>query len=78
MTILCARSLAKRDLFRLPDPFVKVTVDSYTGDNKGRRPLFWSMLTSTFKYDIAYLFKITLPKQIHPLWPNFVGNNFEK
>ena len=36
MTILCARSLAKRDLFRLPDPFVKVTVDSYTGDNKGR------------------------------------------
>ena len=35
MTILCARSLAKRDLFRLPDPFVKVTVDSYSGD-KGR------------------------------------------
>ena len=27
MTILCARSLSKRDLFRLPDPFVRVTVD---------------------------------------------------
>lgn len=24
VTILCARSLVKRDLFRLPDPFVKV------------------------------------------------------
>lgn len=24
ITILCARSLVKRDLFRLPDPFVKV------------------------------------------------------
>ena len=27
VTILCARSLVKRDLFRLPDPFVKVHVD---------------------------------------------------
>ena len=27
VTILCARNLAKRDLFRLPDPFVKVSVD---------------------------------------------------
>jgi E3 ubiquitin ligase SMURF1/2 len=27
VTILCARSLAKRDLFRLPDPFVRVNVD---------------------------------------------------
>lgn len=27
VTILCARNLAKRDLFRLPDPFVRVTVD---------------------------------------------------
>lgn len=27
VTILCARSLAKRDLFRLPDPFVRITVD---------------------------------------------------
>ena len=32
MTILCARSLAKRDLFRLPDPFVKVTVGSCSSD----------------------------------------------
>ena len=35
VTILCARSLAKRDLFRLPDPFVKVSVDSCSGE-KGR------------------------------------------
>lgn len=27
VTVLCARNLAKRDLFRLPDPFVKVSVD---------------------------------------------------
>jgi len=27
VTILCARNLAKRDLFRLPDPFVRITVD---------------------------------------------------
>ena len=27
VTVLCARSLAKRDLFRLPDPFVRVHVD---------------------------------------------------
>ena len=27
VTVLCARSLAKRDLFRLPDPFVRVNVD---------------------------------------------------
>jgi len=27
VTVLCARNLAKRDLFRLPDPFVRVTVD---------------------------------------------------
>ena len=26
VTILCARSLVKRDLFRLPDPFVKVSL----------------------------------------------------
>ena len=32
---MCARSLAKRDLFRLPDPFVKVSVDSCSGE-KGR------------------------------------------
>ena len=32
VTILCARSLAKRDLFRLPDPFVKITVDSCSGE----------------------------------------------
>ena len=39
MTVLCARSLAKRDLFRLPDPFVKVTVENCAGDkikNKGQ------------------------------------------
>ena len=28
VTVLCARNLAKRDLFRLPDPFVRVSVDS--------------------------------------------------
>jgi len=28
VTILCARNLAKRDLFRLPDPYVRVTVDA--------------------------------------------------
>ena len=28
VSVLCARSLAKRDLFRLPDPFVKVTVET--------------------------------------------------
>jgi len=27
ITLLCARSLAKRDLFRLPDPFVRVAVE---------------------------------------------------
>ncbi|XP_015112357.1 E3 ubiquitin-protein ligase SMURF2 [Diachasma alloeum] len=27
LTILCARNLARKDLFRLPDPFAKVTVD---------------------------------------------------
>ena len=27
VTLLCARSLAKRDLFRMPDPFVRLTVD---------------------------------------------------
>uniref|UniRef100_A0A146LFL1 E3 ubiquitin-protein ligase n=1 Tax=Lygus hesperus TaxID=30085 RepID=A0A146LFL1_LYGHE len=27
LTILCARNLARRDLFRLPDPFAKITVD---------------------------------------------------
>ena len=27
VTVLCARSLAKRELFRLPDPFVRITVD---------------------------------------------------
>lgn len=27
VTVLCARNLAKRDLFRLPDPFVRVSVD---------------------------------------------------
>ncbi|KAF7993940.1 hypothetical protein HCN44_011209 [Aphidius gifuensis] len=27
LTILCARNLARRDLFRLPDPFAKVIVD---------------------------------------------------
>lgn len=27
ITILCARNLARKDLFRLPDPFVKITVD---------------------------------------------------
>ena len=26
VTVLCARSLVKRDLFRLPDPFVKVSL----------------------------------------------------
>ena len=28
VTVLCARNLAKRDLFRLPDPFVRVCVDN--------------------------------------------------
>ncbi|XP_040581330.1 E3 ubiquitin-protein ligase SMURF2 isoform X2 [Lepeophtheirus salmonis] len=28
LTILCARNLAKRDLFRLPDPFARVDVDA--------------------------------------------------
>ena len=28
MTVLCARNLAKRDLFRLPDPLVRVSVDN--------------------------------------------------
>ena len=28
VTVLCARNLAKRDLFRLPDPFVRVSVDN--------------------------------------------------
>ena len=32
LTILCARSLAKRDLFRLPDPYVRVTVDPVRQD----------------------------------------------
>ena len=37
---MCARSLAKRDLFRLPDPFVKITVDSCSGDkNKNKSVL---------------------------------------
>ena len=27
VTVLCARNLAKRDLFRLPDPFVRVVVE---------------------------------------------------
>uniref|UniRef100_A0A023F2R2 E3 ubiquitin-protein ligase n=2 Tax=Triatoma infestans TaxID=30076 RepID=A0A023F2R2_TRIIF len=27
LTILCARNLARRDLFRLPDPFAKISVD---------------------------------------------------
>lgn len=27
VTLLCARSLAKRDIFRLPDPFAKVSVE---------------------------------------------------
>ena len=27
VTLLCARSLSKRDLFRMPDPFVRLTVD---------------------------------------------------
>ena len=27
VTILCARNLAKRDLFRLPDPFARISVD---------------------------------------------------
>ncbi|KAL8587775.1 hypothetical protein ACOMHN_020993 [Nucella lapillus] len=27
LTVLCAKNLAKRDFFRLPDPFVKITVD---------------------------------------------------
>ncbi|XP_014366908.2 E3 ubiquitin-protein ligase SMURF1 [Papilio machaon] len=27
LTILCARNLVRRDLFRLPDPFVKISVD---------------------------------------------------
>ena len=27
VTVLCARNLAKRDLFRLPDPFVRVCVE---------------------------------------------------
>jgi len=27
VTVLCARNLAKRDIFRLPDPFVRVSVD---------------------------------------------------
>nr|XP_034174941.1 E3 ubiquitin-protein ligase SMURF1 [Osmia lignaria] len=27
LTILCARNLARKDLFRLPDPFAKITVD---------------------------------------------------
>ncbi|XP_045448525.1 E3 ubiquitin-protein ligase SMURF2 [Melitaea cinxia] len=27
LTILCARNLVRRDLFRLPDPFAKITVD---------------------------------------------------
>ncbi|XP_049854863.1 E3 ubiquitin-protein ligase SMURF2 isoform X2 [Schistocerca gregaria] len=27
LTILCARNLAKKDLFRLPDPFAKISVD---------------------------------------------------
>lgn len=29
VTVLCARSLVKRDLFRLPDPFVKVNLSRY-------------------------------------------------
>ena len=28
VTVIGARSLAKRDLFRLPDPFVRITVDA--------------------------------------------------
>ena len=28
VTVLCARNLAKRDLFRLPDPLVRVSVDN--------------------------------------------------
>ena len=31
VTVLCARNLAKRDLFRLPDPFVRVVVENAAG-----------------------------------------------
>ncbi|KAJ8318920.1 hypothetical protein KUTeg_004011 [Tegillarca granosa] len=27
LTVLCAKNLAKKDFFRLPDPFAKITVD---------------------------------------------------
>uniref|UniRef100_A0A8D8YJU2 E3 ubiquitin-protein ligase SMURF1 n=1 Tax=Cacopsylla melanoneura TaxID=428564 RepID=A0A8D8YJU2_9HEMI len=27
LTVLCARNLARKDLFRLPDPFAKISVD---------------------------------------------------
>eukprot|EP00095_Tigriopus_kingsejongensis_P011506 maker-scaffold56_size446035-snap-gene-3.36 protein:Tk11506 transcript:maker-scaffold56_size446035-snap-gene-3.36-mRNA-1 annotation:"e3 ubiquitin-protein ligase smurf1 isoform x1" len=42
VTILCACNLAKRDLFRLPDPFVKLSVDPAGGLPPGR-PLWGQM-----------------------------------
>ena len=47
ITILCARSLVKRDLFRLPDPFVKVCcIFMYIGNShqcKNDLVYLWSM-----------------------------------
>ena len=39
VTVLCARSLVKRDLFRLPDPFVKVSLNLSTYIIQARRKL---------------------------------------
>ena len=46
VTILCARSLVKRDLFRLPDPFVKVSLKFATR----------ALTRSTFKKKISVWF----------------------
>ncbi len=46
VTIIGARSLAKRDLFRMPDPFVRVTVDPGGSGGVPASPSAWTSGTS--------------------------------
>jgi hypothetical protein len=56
VTVLCARSLAKRDLFRLPDPFVRVNVD---GSGKLSRNLkVWAEIHQALLSHFSLLFLI--------------------
>eukprot|EP00118_Oscarella_pearsei_P011919 m.83875 g.83875 ORF g.83875 m.83875 type:complete len:765 (+) comp36371_c0_seq14:1239-3533(+) len=56
LTLLCAKNLAKRDLFRLPDPFARVTVDG-SGESHATDPVKSSLDPKWNKHYDLYLTK---------------------